>query len=146
MLLLRNGRRGVESTQHKSQIVGMFEYAWDAYQHHAWGKDELLPLSRRGTSRFRLCATMVDALDTMWLMGLESRFEESVTFLEAHLDPSIDHEESLFETTIRILGGLLSAHSLSGRPLLLDKATALGSRLLGAFPPCTSILEWGILE
>jgi mannosyl-oligosaccharide alpha-1,2-mannosidase len=38
-----------------------------------------------------------------------------------------------FETTIRYLGGLLSAYALSGEPILLKKADELGSRLLPAF-------------
>jgi mannosyl-oligosaccharide alpha-1,2-mannosidase len=36
---------------------------------------------------------------------------------------------SLFETTIRVLGGLLSAYALTGDRLLLDKATDIGDRL-----------------
>lgn len=141
---------GTESTREKNKIVSMFEYAWSAYQSHAWGKDELLPLSRRGTSRFMLCATMVDALDTMWLMGLHEHFDHSVEYLQKHLDTSVDHEESLFETTIRILGGLLSAHALSGRSVLLEKATSLGARLLAGFqtgvtiPPPAVNLKSGV--
>jgi len=40
---------------------------------------------------------------------------------------------SVFETTIRILGGLLSAYDLSGEPIFLEKANDLGQRLLPAF-------------
>lgn len=38
-----------------------------------------------------------------------------------------------FETTIRYLGGLISAFELSGDPLMLDRATELGNWLLPAF-------------
>jgi uncharacterized protein YyaL (SSP411 family) len=37
---------------------------------------------------------------------------------------------SLFETNIRILGGLLSAYQLSGDVMFLEKATDLGDRFL----------------
>lgn len=40
---------------------------------------------------------------------------------------------NLFETTIRHLGGLLSAHDLSGEPALLEKAKELGDLLYIAF-------------
>ena len=40
---------------------------------------------------------------------------------------------NLFETTIRVLGGLLSAFHLSAERIFLDKAKDLGQRLMGAF-------------
>ena len=40
---------------------------------------------------------------------------------------------SVFETTIRIVGGLLSAHQLSGDQLFADKAEELMHRLMHAF-------------
>ncbi len=40
---------------------------------------------------------------------------------------------NLFETSIRALGGLLSAYQLSGEAVLLEKAKDLGYRLSGAF-------------
>ena len=39
----------------------------------------------------------------------------------------------MFETTIRYLGGLLSAYALSGESILLEKAVELGDALLPAF-------------
>jgi mannosyl-oligosaccharide alpha-1,2-mannosidase len=38
-----------------------------------------------------------------------------------------------FETVIRYLGGLLSAHALSGETILLVRADELGRKLLPAF-------------
>jgi len=38
-----------------------------------------------------------------------------------------------FETVIRVLGGLLSAHALSGEPVLLSRADDLGRALLPVF-------------
>jgi mannosyl-oligosaccharide alpha-1,2-mannosidase len=40
---------------------------------------------------------------------------------------------NLFETSIRVLGGLLSTYHLSGDQIFLDKAKDLGDRLLPAF-------------
>ena len=48
---------------------------------------------------------------------------------------------STFETTIRMLGGLLAAFDLSGEQVFLTKATDLGNRLLPAFKTPTG-LPW----
>lgn len=56
-------------------------HAWDNYKLYAWGKNELRPLSKRphtgsifGT--YDLGATIVDGLDTLYIMGLAKEFEE----------------------------------------------------------------------
>ena len=45
----------------------------------------------------------------------------------------VNRDVNLFETTIRVLGGLLSAFHLSEDNIFLDKARDLGERLMGAF-------------
>jgi len=49
------------------------------------------------------------------------------------LDFDKDYTCSVFETTIRVMGGLLSAYDLSGDPVLLGKARQLADRLLPAW-------------
>jgi ER degradation enhancer, mannosidase alpha-like 2 len=56
--------------------------------------------------------TLVDTLDTLVVMGNYSEFEKQVTLLGQTLDFSKDVNVSVFETNIRIVGGLLSAHLL----------------------------------
>jgi len=68
----------------------MMQFAWKMYVKYAWGQNELKPLSRRGhsTSIFgnaALGATIVDALDTLHLMGLESEFAEGRKWVEKSL-------------------------------------------------------------
>lgn len=77
---------------------------------------------------------MVDSLDTLYIMGFESDFDEAVTAV-SQIDFNKPGEVILnvFETTIRYLGGLLSAYDLSGRAVLLDKALELGDMLYAAF-------------
>ena len=43
---------------------------------HAWGRDELLPLSRTGSKWFDLGLTLADSLDTLLIAGLEPEFLE----------------------------------------------------------------------
>jgi len=67
-------------------------------------------------------------------MGLKKEFKEAV---EAVVTLDWDHIEgtacNMFETTIRYLGGLLSAYDLSREPLLLAKAVELGDMLYAGF-------------
>lgn len=92
----------------------MVKRSWAAYRDKAWGKDEVLPRSGRGRDNWAgLAVTMVDTLDTLWIMGLKEEFQEARDWIEQHLHFNKHATVSVFETTIRVLGGLLSAYDLS---------------------------------
>lgn len=85
---------------------------------------------------------IVDGLDTMMIMGLTSRLGEARKWISRHLDYNQDQDVNTFETTIRMLGGLLSAHYLStvipGASsrrdyVYLNKSIDLAGRLLSAY-------------
>lgn len=73
---------------------------------------------------------MVDSLDSLWIFGLYEDFYEAAE-AATRLDWAKTEQTSanMFETTIRYLGGLLSAHDLSGELALLEKAQELGDML-----------------
>ncbi|KAH6699828.1 glycoside hydrolase [Leptodontidium sp. MPI-SDFR-AT-0119] len=79
---------------------------------------------------------MVDSLDTLWITGLKDEFKLALGELK-NID--FTHKEgrnmNLFETTIRYLGGFLSAWDLSGEryPILVEKAVELGEVLYTTF-------------
>ena len=53
--------------------------------------------------------TLIDALDTLWLMGLNEEFAEAREWVSTSFHPEMTRKDvNLFETTIRVLGGLLS--------------------------------------
>ncbi|XP_067106049.1 endoplasmic reticulum mannosyl-oligosaccharide 1,2-alpha-mannosidase isoform X2 [Osmerus mordax] len=110
-----------------------FTHAWKGYKEFAWGHDELKPLSKSFGEWFGLGLTLIDALDTMWILGLKEEFAEARNWVETELSFSKDVDVNLFESTIRILGGLLSTYHLTGDQLFLDKATDIGTRLMPAF-------------
>ncbi|KAK4375339.1 hypothetical protein RND71_006016 [Anisodus tanguticus] len=56
------------------------------------------------------------------------------------LDFNKNYDASVFETTIRVVGGLLSAYDLSGDKLFLDKAQDIADRLLPAWNTPNGIL------
>ncbi|CAK7198551.1 hypothetical protein SEUCBS139899_001214 [Sporothrix eucalyptigena] len=125
--LLRDTRRDA--------VRNAFQRSWESYRQHAWGYDELLPIKLKGKDGFSgWGATLVDGLDTLWIMGLRNEFDEAVRAVATiDWDAATNYECSLFETNIRYLGGLLSAYELSGARPLLDKAAELAHMLLAAF-------------
>jgi len=117
-----------------AEVRDEFLHAWHGYRQYAWGRDELRPLSKQGRDTFGgIGATVLDSLDTLWLMDFRDEFAEATGFVRDSLDFSRAGEVSVFELTIRGLGGLLGAYTLSGEKVFLDRAKELGERLLPAF-------------
>lgn len=133
----------------QQKVKEAFVHAWSGYKKYAMGFDELMPLSQRGVDGLGgLGATVVDALDTAMIMGLDEVVYEAGSWIETHLSKRITQrgQVNLFETTIRVVGGLLSAYHLSGgeqgmslthkgpKPTVyLEIARKLADRLLSAF-------------
>lgn len=116
-------------------------WSWKGYQEYCWGHDELKPLSGFCDKWFNMSLTMVDGLDTLLLMGLSQQAEDVRQWVaHAHSSAQDDDHASVFEVTIRVLGGLLSAFHLSGGDrLFLMRALELGLRLLPGFRTPTGI-------
>ena len=116
------------------------------------GYDEFHPVSKKGKTMAPsgLGWIIVDSLDTLMLMNQTTRLQHAREWLADSLTWHQDQAVNLFETSIRMLGGLLSAHYLStefpdmapldednpgtaGEDLYLEKAKDLADRLLAAF-------------
>ncbi|ETN38224.1 uncharacterized protein HMPREF1541_06255 [Cyphellophora europaea CBS 101466] len=130
----------------------VFKTTWNGYEKHAWGMDEYHPLSKTGRNMVEggMGWIIVDSLDTAILMNLTSEVARAREWISTSLSYTADHDVNTFETTIRMLGGLLSAYYLStnyphlaplldddvlqpGEDLYIEKATDLADRLLGAY-------------
>lgn len=57
--------------ERQKAVVDAFLHAWAGYRKFAWGHDELKPLTRSFSEWFGLGLTLIDALDTMWILGLK---------------------------------------------------------------------------
>ena len=123
------------SRQRRDLVRGAFAHAWEAYEMKAFGKDEVKPLTGAGADVMGLGLTLVDALDTMLIMGMHntSAFRRARDWVRDELTAAPQADVSVFECSIRVLGGLLSAHALSGDPGIRDKARMIGLGLLAAF-------------
>ncbi|MFQ6632522.1 hypothetical protein Gotur_009649 [Gossypium turneri] len=159
-----NGVTPEETKQLRDEVREMFYHAFDGYMEHAFPLDELRPLTCEGEDTLGGYAlTLIDSLDTLALLGDRERFTASVEWIGKNLRFDINKTVSIFETTIRVLGGLLSAHLIAsdyatGMRIpsydneLLDLAEDLARRLLPAFDTPTGIpfgsvnLKYGVDE
>jgi hypothetical protein len=63
--------------------------------------------------------TLIDTLDTLVIMGEYADFKRAVEMIVEHFENfALDVNVSVFETTIRLLGGLLSGHLFAIDPSL----------------------------
>ncbi|KAL7063036.1 hypothetical protein AAHC03_0587 [Spirometra sp. Aus1] len=109
-------------------------HSWKAYKLYAWGKDEVDPVTKRGSFWMNAALTMIDSLDTLWIFNMDKEFEEARNWIDTYVHFDLDNDRvSVFESTIRLLGGLLSAFHLSNNEVFISKATVLGEKLLHAF-------------
>ncbi|KAK2003985.1 family 47 glycosyl hydrolase [Colletotrichum falcatum] len=122
-------------------IKAEMERSWGGYRKFAWAHDELSPVSGRFRDPFcGWAATLVDGLDTLWIMGMKEEFDAAAKAVK-NIDftySSTRRDIPVFETIIRYLGGLLAAYDVSGGKkgdyeVLLDKALELAEILMGVF-------------
>ncbi|KAH8419886.1 hypothetical protein KR009_003472, partial [Drosophila setifemur] len=136
----------------REDVRRMFQHAYDGYLQHASNYDELRPLTCDGHDTWgSYSLTLIDALDTLATMGNFTEFRRVSSLLEEKMNFDRDINVSVFETNIRIVGGLLSAHLLSKRAgvkveqgwpcqgPLLRMAEDVARRLLPAFDTNTGM-------
>ncbi|OCK78404.1 glycoside hydrolase family 47 protein [Lepidopterella palustris CBS 459.81] len=127
--------RAAQRETRRQAVKDVFIKCWTSYEKYAWGSDELKPYTKVPIdTSWGWGVTLIDSLDTLYIMGLKTQYEKAVAEV-AKIDvgktPSVTL--SVFETTIRILGGLISAYDLSHDETLLEKATNVGDMLYMAF-------------
>lgn len=126
-----------ERTERQRAVRNAFQHSWNGYKTYAWLRDELTPISGGHKSSLGgWAATLIDSLDTLLIMGLDEEFEAALEAVH-YVDFSTPKIATVhvFETTIRHLGGLISAYDLTEgkHPILFEKAQELGELLYGAF-------------
>ncbi|KAL1884134.1 hypothetical protein VTK73DRAFT_6803 [Phialemonium thermophilum] len=124
-----------------AKVKAEAQRAWSGYKEYAWTHDEVKPVTKQFRDPFcGWAATLVDSLDTLWIMGMKDEFEDAAKAV-GNIDFTTTPYRSdipVFETTIRYLGGLLAAYDVSGGhsgkyKVLLDKAVELAEILMGVF-------------
>lgn len=161
---IATGRGNINKAARRMEVLEMFNHAYDSYMTHAYPADELMPLSCKGRVRGRepnrgdvddalgnFSLTLIDTLDTLAVLGLLDDFEDAVRKVIADVSFDTDVVVSVFETNIRVVGGLLGGHTAAkdlqehhGRMAwykdeLLHMAKEVGYRLLPAFNTTTGV-------
>ncbi|KAI8924474.1 glycoside hydrolase [Entophlyctis helioformis] len=166
VLLLPAPAHAMTATHRRSlrdKAKEMFYHGFSNYMTHAYPEDELNPITCKGRSRDtnpnnwgindvlgNFSLTLIDSLDALAIMGDKPGFERGVRLVIKHVNFDLDNRVQVFEVTIRVLGGLLSAHMLATddkigfkldwyRGQLLDLARDLGDRLMPAFDTPTGL-------
>lgn len=107
-----------EKAQMKSLVTQMFDFGFNSYMEHAFPRDELKPISCSGMNTWgNYSLTLIDSLDTLYVMGKMDQFRTGVDHVINHVSFSGHDTDavSVFETNIRVLGGLLTTHLLLKR-------------------------------
>ena len=150
-----------ELRHYREDARELFYHAYDHYLELGFPYDEVYPIKCRPRTRNfgnaldhhtndvlgNFSASLVDSMTTLAVLGDVPRFREAIALVELAIpeDFAIDSTVQVFETTIRILGGLLSAHLYATDPtrkvylggeydgVLLQRAQRLADRLLPAY-------------
>lgn len=102
-------RNAVNELAHQTEY--MFDHAFNSYMQYAFPLDELLPLTCEGDNTFGgLTLSLIDSLDMLIVLRRWPTFVSAVKYLRQNLSFNVNTTVSVFEITIRVLGGLLSAH------------------------------------
>ena len=95
----------------------MMKHGWDNYVRYAWGKNELRPITKRGHSASifgssTMGATIVDGLDTLYIMGLHDEFKQGRDWIAENLDFDIVSTKLAIFTLDRSYTILKDLHTL----------------------------------
>ncbi|CAF4579726.1 unnamed protein product [Rotaria sp. Silwood1] len=112
-----------EKNRLRLQVLDMFKHAFSSYMKYAYPADELMPLSCKGRYRGsepsrgdiddalgNFSLTLVDSLDSLAVLGMFDEFERAIRQVIQHVTFDRDVVVSVFETNIRMVGGLLGGH------------------------------------
>lgn len=145
----------------RNQVKALFYHGFDSYIAHGYPLDEVRPISCVPKGRKfdepedtitndvlgNFTTTLVDAITTIAVFGDRERFAKAIDLFISAVPETfeLDSTVQVFETSIRLLGGLLSAHLYATDPrtsvylgdryngCLLRRAKNLGDKLLEAY-------------
>ncbi|CDR46585.1 CYFA0S24e00540g1_1 [Cyberlindnera fabianii] len=147
-------------SQLKNRTRALFDHGWNSYMKYGYPADEVRPLSceryessddihdiHRNDVLGNYSVTFLDTITTFAVFEDIPNFEKYVWMLKGLKSFDIDSTVQVFETSIRALGSLLSAHLYASDRFklpnydgfLLDLAYDLGSRLLTAYNTSSGI-------
>ncbi len=119
------------------EVRAEFLHAWQGYKRFAWGYDEVKPISGTASNFFipshSFGLSIIEALDTLYVMELDDELHACVEWLRDHTDFDVDGVVQMFEAVIRMVAGFLSGYYATGERFMLDASRDLADRLLPCF-------------
>ncbi|CAO2653213.1 Nn.00g026240.m01.CDS01 [Neocucurbitaria sp. VM-36] len=150
--------RARHTAERAQAVVDAFKTSWEGYYTYAFPNDELKPVTNGfSNSRNGWGASAVDALSTALIMGERTIVNQIISYIPSINWAATTTEVSLFETTIRYLGGMLSGYDLLTGPLadladyqedvdaLLAQSISLANNLSYAFETPSGV-PWNNLD
>lgn len=127
--------------ERQSAVRGAIHHAWTGYSSVCFGQDDLRPISKSCDNWLGAQGnTLIDSMSTLYLSGLHDEFTRAQGWVQDSMDfDKVRGSVSHFETVIRVLGGLLSAHDLSGEQIFVEKATDLADRMKSVFSTASGL-------
>ncbi|GAV54812.1 hypothetical protein ZYGR_0AS01350 [Zygosaccharomyces rouxii] len=116
---------GHQQNQILKQVRELFVKSWDQEQ-----------LSRPDLTTEPWPLSLIDSLDTLYIMGQMSKFNDAIDLIsriDFTIPPITEDSVDIPDISTRTLGGLISAYELSEEPMLLAKAKDLANFILRAF-------------
>ncbi|KAJ4390370.1 Mannosyl-oligosaccharide alpha-1,2-mannosidase 1B [Neurospora sp. IMI 360204] len=105
--------QAVSNQERRDAVKQAFQISWDGYYKYAFPHDSLLPVSNSyDDDRNGWGASAIDAFSTALVMRDWSVVSQILSYIPKIDFTTTSTEISLFETTIRYLGGLISAYDL----------------------------------
>ncbi|KAK6201677.1 mannosyl oligosaccharide 1,2-alpha-mannosidase [Scheffersomyces amazonensis] len=125
----------------QQEVKDVFLESWHTYEKYGWGYDIYHPIKQQGENMGPkpLGWMIVDSIDTLMIMDAKDEVSRATKWIKDDLDYKFNYNVNVFETTIRMVGGLLSAFHLSKDDMFLDKAADLANAIEGAFKTRTGI-------
>lgn len=156
-----------ELQDYRAQVKELFQFAHDSYLANGYPFDEVRPLSCVPNVRNfddiedtmtndvlgNFSVTLIDSLTTIAIFNDRDKFYDTVELIRESFPRKFDLDSivQVFETTIRIVGGLISSHLYATDPskgvylgeqydgILLDLARDMADRLLPAYLTTTGL-------
>jgi mannosyl-oligosaccharide alpha-1,2-mannosidase len=124
-------------TAKATAVRNEFLRGWNGYKRFAFGRDEVHPVSGTASEFFAgghpVGLSIVEALDTLYVMELDTELATATSWVQSNLSFDIDANFHVFEAIIRLVGGLLAGYLCTKQSFLLTKARDIADRLLPAF-------------
>lgn len=123
------------------KVKAAAQHAWKGYKQYAWGSDDLKPLTKTAKNWYNssMLMTPVDAFDTFIMLGLTEEAKEARELILTQLNFNNENNVQVFEVTIRILAGLITAYEMDGDPKFLALAKELGDKMMPVFATPTGM-------